>query len=285
MRSNAKKTFYFHADAHSLGGFIEKPFQKTIPSQASVSLPAVGGFATTRSEAFNFEEIISCRSAYTRVSARLVDKDGPGSVQVTSVLEGLNILEVVTAERLVAQISFETQTNGEYPRISFTGSRFEGLQIGGCDVSLALNPSLLECGRGAGIPRESIAWPLFQKTGEQQAAKLIESVEADDDRGAFAWLIERYGWMAQDREPGKDGFALCSLVDGVDCEDGVGQAIPGRSFGHVLEIPDFGRIFLAEVTAYPASLQLSMIRAELGCNVSGGGSASSARLGVHTLPP
>ncbi len=35
MRSNAKKTFYFHADASSLGGFIEKPFQKHIPSQAS----------------------------------------------------------------------------------------------------------------------------------------------------------------------------------------------------------------------------------------------------------
>ncbi len=68
MRSDAKKVFYFNADANSLGGFIEKPFQKIVPSQASVSLPPVGGHATTQTEAFNFEGIISCRSAYTRVT-------------------------------------------------------------------------------------------------------------------------------------------------------------------------------------------------------------------------
>ena len=79
MRSDAKKVFYFHADANSLGGFIEKPFQKIIPSQASVSLPAVGGHATTRTEAFNFEGIISCRSAYTRVTGTQVAPDGPWS--------------------------------------------------------------------------------------------------------------------------------------------------------------------------------------------------------------
>ena len=35
MRSDAKKAFYFHADASSLGGFIDKPFQKHIPAQAA----------------------------------------------------------------------------------------------------------------------------------------------------------------------------------------------------------------------------------------------------------
>jgi hypothetical protein len=279
MRSDAKKSFYYHADANSLGGFIEKPFARIIPSQASVSLPAVGGFATTRTEAFNFEEIVSCRSAYTRVSGRQVEKDGPASVLVTSVVEGLNILEVVTAERLVAQVSVEYPTDGGFPRISFTGSHFERLRIGGCDASLALNSSLLECGRGAGFPREPITWPLFQETGRQQAAKLIKSVEGDDDRDAFRWLIERYGWMDSDRELGADGRVLCSLVDGVD------RAIPGRSFGHVIEIPDFGRIFLGELLVFPASVQLSMIRAELGCNTTGGASGSSVRVNGTMVPP
>ena len=48
MRSDAKKAFYFHADASSLGGFIEKPFQKHIPPQASATLPSVGGHVTTQ---------------------------------------------------------------------------------------------------------------------------------------------------------------------------------------------------------------------------------------------
>ena len=135
MRSNAKKTFYFHADANSLGGFIDKPFQKAIPPQAAISLPPVGGHATARTDAFNFEEIISCRSAYTKVSGRLVAEDGPGSALVTSVVEGLNILEVVKAERIVAQIAVEHSGGDDFSQIHFTGSCCEGLKIGGYDAS------------------------------------------------------------------------------------------------------------------------------------------------------
>ena len=99
MRSDVKKTFYFHADASSLGGFIEKPFNKHLPPQASASLPSVGGHITTRTEAFDFEGVISCRAAHTRVSGRHLDEDGSASILVTSVLEGLNILEIIKAER------------------------------------------------------------------------------------------------------------------------------------------------------------------------------------------
>src|SRR3979490_3096827 len=98
MRSDAKKSFYFHADASSLGGFIEKPFHKHLPPQASASLPSVGGHITTRTDAFEFEGVISCRSAQTRVSGTLFDENGSASILVTSVLEGLNILEIIKAE-------------------------------------------------------------------------------------------------------------------------------------------------------------------------------------------
>jgi hypothetical protein len=120
---------------------------------------------------------------------------------------------------------------------------------------------------------------LFQETGRQQAAKLIKSVKAESDQEALSWLTNRYGWMDSDRKLGKDGFLLCSLVDGV------GGAIPGRSFGHVLEIPDFGRIFLGELLVSPSLFRISMIRAELGCTVHGGGNGSCAAIGVHGVPP
>lgn len=273
MRSDTKKVHYFHADANSLGGFIEKPLQKVVPSQASSSLPAVGGHATHRTEAFNFEGIVSCRSAYTRVSGRH-EQDGTPWTIVTSVVEGLNISEVVTAERIVAQISVEHPTDGGLPLVSFTGSHFEGLKIGGHDASPALNSSLLEGGPGAAVARERITWPLFQKTGRQQAAKLIKGVKG----GAYQWVIDRYGWAAADREPKAHGCILCSLVDGVD------PAVPGSSFGHVLDIPGFGKIVFGEVMAFPASVHLSMIRAELGCATHGGLTMASARANGGTFP-
>jgi hypothetical protein len=163
MRSQAKKTFYFHADAHALGGFIESPTRQHIPLQASLSLPSVGGHAVNRSPAFNFEEIVSCRSAYTRVSGLQAGKDGSSTTLITSVVEGLNILEVFTAERLVAQITVEHPADRSLPRISFTGSTFEGLRIAGCEASLTLNASLTECGR-TGFSRQSITYPLLRET-------------------------------------------------------------------------------------------------------------------------
>ena len=76
MPSNVKKTYYFHAEANPLGGYIEKPFQKHLPSQSSASLPAVGGHVSSRTENFNFEEIVSCRSAYSRISGVQEGEDG-----------------------------------------------------------------------------------------------------------------------------------------------------------------------------------------------------------------
>jgi hypothetical protein len=278
MRSNAKKTFYFHADANSLGGFIDKPFQKAIPSQAAISLPPVGGHATARSDAFNFEEIISCRAAYTKVSGSLVAEGGAGAVLVTSVVEGLNILEVVKAERIVAQIAVEHSGGGGFSQIHFTGSSCEGLKIGGHDASPTFNTDLLES--VGGTARKPVDRALFQQTGQQQAAKLKKAVADGAKPNDYSWLVDRYGWMDDaSRDQAKDGFLLCSLVNGVN------QEIPGRSFAHVLDIPEFGRIFLGEVMVFPARLQLSMIRAELGCSTGGGGNGPTVGVGIHTIPP
>jgi len=278
MRSDAKKTFYFHADASSLGGFIEKPFQKHLPPQASASLPSVGGHISTRTEAFDFEGVISCRAAHTRVSGRHLEEDGSASILVTSVLEGLNILEIVKAERIVAQVTAEFPATGGFPRISFAGTHFDQFVIGHSGAEIALNPGLLGFATGKAA-RAVLTQALFHETGKQQAAKLVKSVKAEADQNTLRWLTDRYGWMDSDRKPEKDGFSLCSLVDGV------GGEIPGKSFGHVIDIPDFGRIFLGEVLVYPGSIQVSMVRAELGCSTHGSVSVGSAAVRGGTIPP
>jgi hypothetical protein len=139
MQSLGKKFYSFRADANALGGFLREPFEKNIPTLAPVSLPAVGGFAMARSEAFTFEEIVTCSSAYTRVSGS-EHKDGSVSILVTAVVEGLNLLEVVTARRVVAQVSISVPTGNGPPRFSLTGSRFEGLLLAGRECRPKLNP-------------------------------------------------------------------------------------------------------------------------------------------------
>ena len=279
MRSDAKKTFYFHADANALGGFIEKPFPRIIPSQASVSLPVVGGLATTRTEAFNFGEMVSCRSAYTRVSGSQIAQDGPWSMTVTSVVEGLNILEVITAERLVAQVSVEYPRDDSYLKVSLAGSSFDSLRLGGCDATPTLNSRLL-CGA-----RTPITYPVFLQTGRDQADRLISSIRAHENGNDFQWLIDRFGWMASDRELGEDECVLSSFVDGVQGPDGVRRPIPGTSFGHAVEIPDFGSIFLGETLVCRSSVQASSFRIELGCGTSGCASGPAVQVQGVGVPP
>src|SRR3977135_3197336 len=115
MHSLGKKFYSFRADANALGGYLKEPFEKNIPTLAPVSLPAVGGFAMARSEAFTLDEIITCSSASTRVSGR-EHADGSVSILVTAAVEGLNLLEVVTARRVVAQVSISIPKD-ERPRI------------------------------------------------------------------------------------------------------------------------------------------------------------------------
>ncbi len=156
MPSDVKQSFLLSCTCELAWRGLETPHKKVVPSQASVALPAVGGHATTRTEAFNFDEIVSCRAAYTRVTGGQIEEDGSWSTLVTSVVEGLNILEAVKADRIVAQISVGISSDGGNPTISLAGSHFDGLRLGGCDVSPTLNPKLLGLGSV-----DRIQWPIF----------------------------------------------------------------------------------------------------------------------------
>ena len=211
MQPANRKFYSFRADANALGGYLEAPCEKCIPTLAPVSLPAVGGFAMARSEAFTLDEIVRFSSAYTRVSGRQ-HADGSASILITAAVEGLNLLEVVTARRVVAQVSILVPENGPL-EISLIGSRFEGLLLAGRECRPRPNP--------------------------------------------------RQEWMKRDP---KAGNLLSSLIDGLE-EDGDPKAYRA---GHVVKIPGFGRIALGEVRQSGDSVQLVMIRADLGCPVKGG---------------
>jgi hypothetical protein len=147
MQTYKQERFYsFRADANALGGFLKEPFEKTIPTLAPVSLPAVGGFATARSGAFNLDEVVSCSSAYSLVTGRESKSEDAISTLATAVVEDLNILEVVTAKRIVAQIAVTIPKKGER-RISLAGSRIEGLRLAGRGIAATMAMSYRSRGR------------------------------------------------------------------------------------------------------------------------------------------
>ena len=105
---NRKPENFCHAEAHALSGHLVLPIKRTIEPQIPLSILPSGGYNSQRAGIFHLEQVISYRSAYTEVAGNKEEKPGHGwSTLATAVIEGLNILEVVTADRVVAQISTE----------------------------------------------------------------------------------------------------------------------------------------------------------------------------------
>jgi len=258
---NNRKFYSFRADANALGGYLEEPFEKVIPTLAPVSLPPVGGFAMARSEAFTFDEIVTCSSAYTRVSGQEHARDGSISLLVTAVVEDLNLLEVVRAERIVAQLSLSVSRDNGPLQVSVAGSGFEGLRLAGHTCHPKLNALLQLTRRDPEARVQAFTGSDVQQVGRTQAAALIQGFKNRQDASAEKWAEKRYAWMT-DPQRGTGG-GLCSLIDGVEV------AAATESCGHIVEIPGFGRIILGELLVTRDSAQLIGIRAELGCPVQG----------------
>jgi hypothetical protein len=229
---------YYHADASALGGFIQRPVQENIPVQSPISLPPVGGFATTHSEDFRLHGIISAKATHSEVSGS-PSPDGYPATRMTSVVEDLNVLNIVTADRVTAQISSEHPANGGHPRVLFLGTQIENLRIAGRPVEVILDDDIFGHGKHSQFPKYSV---VRDKNFLKQVRK-----EYDDKKGTLQ----------------------CTLVKDIKGN------FPGTRRANMLDIPEFGRLYLAELLVHCNSYHLIMMRMELGCPTSGQTSVSS----------
>jgi hypothetical protein len=329
---NEKYSHYFHAEAHALAGKLILPFKEEIKKQAFVKLEgdsdqlllegenqdpadqkAQQNYLSQHAKNFRLEGIVSYAAAHTQVSGHRSRKHKDAFVTLaTSVVENLNVLNVVTADRVVAQIS-TTHFRKQYsPEVTFLGTHFENLRIARHKAEPFLNLDLV-----GERPEGEKALYAAQGTGLMTAienqykrlkAKLAglsaehrQSMRPENPDGSLATQYHgfsdlKYGEIqkaAGEASAGKskwDGIT-CSLVENVEIKDisvkaADGNSVqippPAKSFGHVIHVPGFGTIFLAELSVNHNSFNLTMIRLEMGCladgsvslvaaNVNGGG--------------
>jgi hypothetical protein len=256
-----KKLYSLRADANALGGFLEAPFAKVLPTLAPVSLPPVGGLASARSEAFTLDGIVSCRSAYTRVLGQECCTDGSASILVTAVIEDLNILEVVRAERIVTQLSITLSDEAPGFGFSVSGTSFEGLRIAGHGCRVTLNENLQRPDQGQ-VAGGRLTCDQARQVGRVQGEGLLGGSK-NTSEDAPEWVASRHRRMTSAAPSSGGGYALASLVDRLDVAGGC------RSHGHIVDIPGFGQILLGELLVSCDSVQLIGIRAHLCCPVPG----------------
>jgi hypothetical protein len=326
MKDNPN-SHYFHAEAHALSGKLQLPFEQQIKKQAFVKLEgesqklllegdqrplnekkAQENYLSQHAKNYRLEGIVSYSAAHTQVSGHRSKKDPRVFITLaTSSVENLNVLNVVTADRVVAQISTEHFPNEHSPKVTFLGTHFENLRIARHKTQPQLKLDFV-----GNRPEGKDGLYPSQHTGligaiEDQYERLkaaFSGLDADYKKSMRvaeekAWLDKQYyGFSGSNHaaieaaardakaavdagKPGKWDGITCSLVEHVEIEDikiprRNGEEIkvhpPARCFGHVIHIPEFGTIFLAELKVNHNSFHLTMIRLELGCIADGSAS-------------
>jgi hypothetical protein len=197
---------------------------------------------------------------------------GKSSILVTAVVEDLNILEVVRAERVVAQISIELSAEGRRLGFTLAGSGFEGLRVSGQKCCPTLNSILNQPGSYKDGGDGLLTWEDVQRAGRTQGDTLLSGFKSHSE-DAYKWALSRYGRMSSDPKKPADGDPAGKPVDGGSAQASLvsSLAVSGacRGYGHIVLIPDFGQIFFGELLISRDAVQLVGIRAELGCPTGG----------------
>ena len=127
-----QRVHHFHAEATALHAQLQHPLTQEIKPQNFVKLGNGGGYLSEHARDYRVEGVVSYKSAHTHVAGHKSPKPDHGWVTLaTSSIEQLNVLEVVTADRVVSQVSTEHPLVGHVPTVTFLGTRFENLRIGG----------------------------------------------------------------------------------------------------------------------------------------------------------
>lgn len=300
MEVQGRRRFRYHAAAHALSGQIWRPFQRVIEVQAPSSLPTIGGVGRSRVGDFRLDDFVSFTAGYTHVlgGQKSVSREGRKgaqreskivhTTQVTATVEGLNILDVVTADRVVARLTSSHDPDEPEGRILLIGSKFENLRIAGCAVDVTLHHELL------------LELETFAAVREKWREPHSEFRKAADD--TLRAFLPRDVQLPQ-MELEAHGALPCSIVKEVCFKDSSFDKNAGRDKAeqegtkkyrhpypgverlgrHRFHVRDFGDIYLAEVLFEHGRKTLTMLRLELGS--PNGGAIAAVEASVNGRPP
>ncbi len=259
--------FRFHGYAIGAAGRIQKPFYELIEVQAATALPPIGGHGTAHSRGFQHREILRFDLAHTEVTGTPCPHDCDDdpqravySTRITSTVEGVNILGMVTVDRVVATLSstYTPASDGE-PSVKLIGTRFENLRIAGIPVEVDLACDVFD--------RYDTHRTLVNayRTDEKTRALIDQLASKDRSKDAPPEVQRCLPIPGDGKElPASRGITVVSLVRGLTPQSGGLEC-----WGHVIRVPGFGTVLLAEIEISKETRNVNMIQVDLDCPYKG----------------
>jgi hypothetical protein len=248
LSPDPRRLLTFHAGGQAFSAEFTRPVPCQVPALAAAFLPTIGGHGHARVDDFNVPRLVRFKSAHTHTSGSFLDVK-TATAHVSTTIEGLNILDMITADRITGRLTSEHKVGEPEGHILAIGSGFENLRIGGYEFKINLRHELL----------------LDNKTH----AQLVKKVASDKKSRKMATTEGR--------------VTVCSLVEEIETD------FPGLSADdkkcHVVEIPHFGTISFAELICHEGTKTLTMLRFDLGSPDAGKGTAGEVAMNGPQYPP
>jgi hypothetical protein len=297
---------YFHnATAFGVAGQIDRPLQQTIPTQASVALAPTGGHGTQRVEKYSASGILSFDAAYVEVGGSLDTVNNTYATYASSVVENLNIWDVIKADRLVSRFSVyytspssvapqngNSKTNKEEndesknggsqkqslnePSFSISGSHFENLRIAGklVNVQLALD-SVSGADKYSGFEKIADDWLFGQNVPdgldpEDHNYKVVNDIAKRLQKWKSIENANKHFWGSA-----VEHSALQKALNGSGL----------KNFGGMVCVPRFGVVYLAELRVHRSHRHFNMLRVHMCSPGSGSITGGGTGGGGGSMPP
>ncbi len=273
--------YVYSASAYALAAEFERPKKHSLSPQASVVLAGHGGHGSQRIPGYKVDGLISFEEAYSEVGGSYDDCHGMYTTHAWSVVEGLNVADMLTADRVVSRVAvYHSADNESEPTYDFTGSYFANLRIAGHPLEIKLDTNSLH--------EHDTFGKLAQAHKARKCDKLLlghglcdipnaKLQQLEDTYHALTGMSKFVAeWKKKDR-PAERGVYMLSAANHLDLEKQIGET-ELENFGSIICIPKFGVIRLGEIIVHKHSRTLRMFRVQMcssGHGTSDGGTTDS----------
>jgi hypothetical protein len=272
------RRFVFRGHSTGVAAHIRRPVTKLLPVQGCSSLPVTGGYHESTLGPGQLEKWVSFESVTTSAHGDYVDpeegvKTTLGEVafdaartktHVTASVKGLVILGRVHIGHAAIGLISHSPVGTDQPSILLEGNVLEDVRIDDSRLKITLDEKFFrECDtrhklatrHAAGLPAEHADMFLPASTTETQLTNF----------------------------PPNNGMVKCTIVKEITWD---GAPHPtAKIHGHVVRVPNFGKIYFGEMFITDHSRRLTMVRFQLGSDDGGEVTGADGETNGATWPP
>lgn len=277
--------YVYNASTYAVSADFERPKKHSLPPQAAVVLSAHGGHGTHRIGGQKVDGLISFEEAYSEVGGSFDDCHDTYTTHAWSVVEGINVADMLTADRIVSRLAIYYPADGKKePSFDITGSYFENLRIAGHKVEVKLDTQLHHqhdtYSKLAQGHQQGNTDPMLLGSG-MTGLSTDELNEVENKYHALKGMSRLVDEWKGDKgkRPADRGLYRLSIANQIQMD----YPSEVQPLGAIICVPKFGVIRLGEMVIHKHSRSLVMFMVQMCSSghgtTSGGGTSGTGGVG------